>query len=69
MGAKTRCTTPPPDGIRLPLTKFNTYRFADYKDTVIDLIGRVTRVSIETMEIVEAMKFARREKKEGRVQT
>lgn len=40
--------------------KFNTYRFADYKEHVIDLIGRVTRVSVETMEIVEAMKGARR---------
>ncbi|MET3612160.1 putative helicase [Rhizobium aquaticum] len=40
--------------------KFNTYRFADYKEHVIDLIGRVTRVSVETMDIVEAMKGARR---------
>jgi predicted helicase len=40
--------------------KFNTYRFADYKDKVIDLLGRVTRVSIETMEIV-AMKGANHE--------
>jgi predicted helicase len=40
--------------------KFNTYRLADYKEKVIDLIGRVTRVSVETMEIVEAMKSARR---------
>ncbi len=40
--------------------KFNTYRFADYKEKVIDLIARVTRVSVETMEIVEAMKSAKR---------
>ncbi|WP_221160228.1 type ISP restriction/modification enzyme [Rhizobium sp. NLR4b] len=40
--------------------KFNTYRFADYKEKVIDLIARVTRVSVETMEIVEAMKLAKR---------
>ncbi|PLT82567.1 DNA methyltransferase [Sinorhizobium medicae] len=40
--------------------KFNTYRFADYKEKVIDLIARVTRVSVETMEIVEAMKLAPR---------
>jgi predicted helicase len=40
--------------------KFNTYRFADYKEKVIDLIARVTRVSVETMEIVEAMKSAAR---------
>jgi predicted helicase len=38
--------------------KFNTYRFADYKDKVIDLLGRVTRVSVETMEIVQAMRTA-----------
>jgi predicted helicase len=36
--------------------KFNTYRFADYKDGVIDLLGRVARVSFKTMEIVAAMR-------------
>uniref|UniRef100_Q07RK3 site-specific DNA-methyltransferase (adenine-specific) n=1 Tax=Rhodopseudomonas palustris (strain BisA53) TaxID=316055 RepID=Q07RK3_RHOP5 len=36
--------------------KFNTYRFADHKEKVIDLLTRVTRVSVETMQIVEAMK-------------
>ncbi|WP_241691170.1 IS481 family transposase [Roseovarius sp. A46] len=41
--------------------KFNTYRFADYKEEVIDLIMRVTRVSVETMAITEAMSRARRE--------
>jgi predicted helicase len=40
--------------------KFNTYRFADYKEKVIDLIARVTRVSVETVAITEAMKSARR---------
>jgi predicted helicase len=35
--------------------KFNTYRFADHKEKVIDLLTRVTRVSVETMEIVAAM--------------
>ena len=35
--------------------KFNTYRFADYKEKVIDLIGRVTRVSVETMGVVGEM--------------
>lgn len=40
--------------------KFNTYRFADYKEKVIDLIARVTRVSVETMAIVDAMKAAKR---------
>lgn len=36
--------------------KFNTYRFADYKDKVIDLLMRVTRVSVETVAITEAMR-------------
>jgi len=40
--------------------KFNTYRFADYKDKVIDLLLRVTRVSVETQAIVEAMRAAPR---------
>ena len=40
--------------------KFNTYRFADYKEKVIDLLMRVTRVSVETVAITEAMKGARR---------
>jgi predicted helicase len=40
--------------------KFNTYRFKDYKEKVIDLLARVARVSVETMDIVEAMKTAKR---------
>jgi predicted helicase len=36
--------------------KFNTYRFADHKEEVIDLLKRVTRVSVETMKITQAMK-------------
>jgi predicted helicase len=36
--------------------KFNTYRFADHKEKVVDLLKRVTRVSVETMKIVEAMR-------------
>lgn len=40
--------------------KFNTYQFADYKEKVIDLIGRVTRVSMETVKITEAMKRVQR---------
>jgi predicted helicase len=40
--------------------KFNTYRFADHKEHVINLLKRVTRVSVETMEIVEAMAKAPR---------
>jgi predicted helicase len=35
--------------------KFNTYRFADYKQQVIDLLMRVCRVSVETMNIVNQM--------------
>jgi predicted helicase len=40
--------------------KFNTYRFADHKEKVIDLLKRVTRVSVETMAIVEAMRKEKR---------
>ena len=40
--------------------KFNTYRFADYKEKVVDLLMRVTRVSVETMQIVGAMRAAPR---------
>ncbi len=40
--------------------KFNTYRFADYKEKVIDLLLRVTRVSVETVAITEAMKEMKR---------
>jgi predicted helicase len=40
--------------------KFNTYRFADHKDKVIDLLQRVTTVSVETVRIVEAMRTAKR---------
>lgn len=32
--------------------KFNTYRFSDHKEKVVDLIARVTRVSVETMEMM-----------------
>ena len=40
--------------------KFDTYRFADYKEHVIDLLARVTTVSVETMRIVDLMKAAAR---------
>ena len=36
--------------------KFDTYRFADHKEKVIDLLLRVTRVSVETQAIVAAMR-------------
>jgi predicted helicase len=35
--------------------KFNTYRFADYKEKVIDLLKRVCTVSLETVRIVDEM--------------
>ena len=41
--------------------KFNTYRFKDYKEKVVDLLARVTRVSVETVEITNAMKVAKRD--------
>ena len=37
--------------------KFNTYRFADHKEHVIDLLKRVCTVSVKTMEIVDSMAF------------
>jgi predicted helicase len=36
--------------------RFNTYRLADHKEKVIELLMRVTRVSVETMKIFSAMK-------------
>jgi predicted helicase len=35
--------------------KFNTYKFADYKEHVIDLLKRVCTVSVETVKIVKEM--------------
>lgn len=40
--------------------RFNTYRFADHKARVIDLLERVTRVSVETQRITDAMQTAAR---------
>jgi predicted helicase len=40
--------------------KFDTYRFADHKEKVIDLLARVTTVSVETVRSVTAMKAAGR---------
>jgi len=40
--------------------KFNTYRFADHKEKVTDLLMRVCRVSVETMQIIAAMRGAQR---------
>ncbi len=36
--------------------KFDTYRFKDHKEKLIDLLARVTTVSVETVRIVAAMK-------------
>ncbi len=36
--------------------RFNTYRFADHKEKVIDLLQRVCTVSVRTTEIVEGMR-------------
>ncbi|MGE0087065.1 MAG: type ISP restriction/modification enzyme [Desulfococcaceae bacterium] len=35
--------------------KFDTYRFADYKEPVTDLLKRVCTVSVKTMEIIRKM--------------
>jgi|CXWL01.1.fsa_nt_gi predicted helicase len=40
--------------------KFDTYRFANYKEQVIDLLMRVTTVSVRTISIVNFMKLAKR---------
>ena len=40
--------------------KFNTYRFADHKERVVDLLARVTRVSVDTVAITEAMRAGKR---------
>jgi hypothetical protein len=40
--------------------KFGSYRFADYKEKAIDLLMRITRVSVETHRITEAMRTAKR---------
>ena len=37
--------------------KFDTYRFADHKERVIDLLRRVCTVSVQTMEIVDGMAY------------
>jgi predicted helicase len=40
--------------------RFDTYRFADHKEKVADLIARVARVSVETVGIVEEMRSVAR---------
>jgi predicted helicase len=38
--------------------RFNSYSFADHKESVVTLLMRVTRVSVETMKIVDLMEAA-----------
>jgi predicted helicase len=40
---------------RTAMDKFHTYRFKDYKEQAIDLIQKVTLVSVKTSEILRAM--------------
>ena len=37
--------------------RFNTYRFADYKEHVIDLLRRVCTVSVRTMDVIDDMAY------------
>ena len=41
--------------------KFNTYRFADYKEQVVDLLARVVTVSVRTVEITDEMQALKRD--------
>ena len=40
--------------------KFDSYRFADYKDKVMDLLMRVTTVSVKTVRMTQAMRHTPR---------
>jgi predicted helicase len=40
--------------------RFNTYRFADHKESVIDLLARIATVSVETVGVLEKMRHADR---------
>ena len=42
------------------MEKLNTYRFADYKEKVIDLLERSTMVSVVSIEVVCGMEKALR---------
>ena len=37
--------------------RFNTYRFADHRERVIDLLRRVCTVSVKTMAVVDSMAY------------
>lgn len=45
--------------------EINGYRFADHKKEVIDLLMRVTRVSIETMDTVRLMEVEAKQVPQG----
>jgi predicted helicase len=45
--------------------KFNTYRFADYKESMIDLLAKVVTVSLATVKVTEAMRTLARTGDEG----
>jgi len=36
--------------------KFNTYRLADYKESMVDLLARVITVSLETLKVTDSMR-------------
>lgn len=40
--------------------KFNTYRYADYKESVVELLMRVVRVSVETVAVIKEMEQIKR---------
>lgn len=39
--------------------KFNTYRFADHKQAMIDLLAKVVTVGLDTVAIADAMRAVR----------
>lgn len=41
--------------------KFNTYRFVDHKESMIALLAKVVRVSIDTVAITTAMRAVKRD--------
>lgn len=41
---------------RIVAEQFNTYRFADHKENLIELIAKLVTVSVRTVEIMEAMR-------------
>jgi hypothetical protein len=58
---------PPPPVYPTIAKLFNTYRFADHKDKVIDLLKRICTVSVRTMEIVGEMETISTLENKGRI--